>query len=593
MAITRKADGSAAGADATLGSAPAAMSRLRSGAAARYLGLIGAAVLIAVLARPMVIGRTFVGWDWYPHEWFIWHQAESLKATGLPTLFSHNQVGVFVPHFAFYGGTLYALAGALTLVTGDPNSAMVIMFVLAFVAAYGGWYWLARQCGLGVWAAHAPGVLFITAPYYLAMLYANGSLPEFVAISVIPPMIASALAILRARRLRPVPAAVLAVGATLFTGSHNITLLWGTTVLLLVGAVLFAFTPPLRRLVSRAGVLRVVGIVLPAVLVNGWFLLPDIVYQSHTIIANSTYLTKDDLVWAMKIVQPSDLYSLGRANARDDYQHMAVQLPLLGFGWIVLALVLLRSAWRTSWYRAMVILLAAIAGLLVVMTRLSLIRGLPSPYNLLQFSYRLEAYMLLGLAGAVVGALLLLRRSTPRRAAWAWVLLPVIAWSIAGAVMQVHQRAPSSLPELRSPVPYRTNLVTPGTVDYSTDDLPPIPYNSRVPVVRFPTVGERGRPARVTINSLPDEYVQTNIITMPQLVHLDGGHFVAHQEAGQAVVQLDKDVKPGAAVLTLTPAHPWPVVVGWVASLVGLGGLALNAIAIAVAGRRRRRRAEG
>ena len=58
----------------------------------------------------------------------------------------------------------------------------------------------------------------------------------------------------------------------------------------------------------------------------------------------------------MTLVQPRDLFSLGRANADFDYQHMALQLPLLGVAWVVLALALLRSTWRTSWYRVIVLL---------------------------------------------------------------------------------------------------------------------------------------------------------------------------------------------------------------------------------------------
>jgi hypothetical protein len=333
----------------------------------------------------------------------------------------------------------------------------------------------------------------------------------------------------------------------------------------------------------------VAAVVVPAVLVNGWFLLPDIVYQSHTLIANSDYLTKQDLVWGMALVQPSDLFSLGRANARSDYQHMAVQLPLLGVAWIVLALVLLRSTWRTSWYRAIVTLLVVMTALVVVMSRLSLIRGLPSPYNLLQFSYRLEAYLLLAFAGAVIGALVLLRSSMRRRAMWAWVLVPVLAWSIADAVGQLRQRPPSGLPELRAPLPYRTNVVPPGSADYSTNDLPLIPYQPGVSVVRFPTGGERGYTLKATVPASPGDFLQTNIITMPQLVHLEGARFVGRQELGQAVVQVTKDVKPGAAVLTLSAAHPWPVVWGSILSLVGLAGLALNGVVIALAARRRRR----
>jgi hypothetical protein len=99
--------------------------------------LFGAAVLIALLARPMVVGRTFVAWDWNPHAWYIWHQAEALRATGLPTLFAHDTPGVFDSHYAFYGGTFYVLGGLLTLLVGSANSVVVIIYVAGFVAAYG------------------------------------------------------------------------------------------------------------------------------------------------------------------------------------------------------------------------------------------------------------------------------------------------------------------------------------------------------------------------------------------------------------------------------------------------------------------------
>ena len=473
MAVTRKTEGVAASAD-TPGAAAAP--RPWDGRRARYLGLAGAAVLIAILARPMVFGRTFIGWDWYPHQWFIWHQAESLKATGLPTLFSHDLPGVFVPHFAFYGGTLYAIAGALTLLTGDAGSAMVILFIFAFAACYSGWYWLARQCGLGIWSAHLPAALFISAPYYLAMIYANGSLHEFVAVSVMPPLIASMVAIVRDGRLRAVPAIVLAVSVTLFTGSHNITLLWGSTMLVLAGVLLLAAVPPWRRAITRAAVLRIAGVIVPAVLVNAWFLLPDIAYQSHTNIANLGFAHEQDLFWGMTLVQPRDLFSLGRANARFDYQHMALQLPVLAIAWIVLGLVLLRSAWRTSWYRVTILLVAVMAALVVMMRRLSLVQGLPSPYDLLQFSYRLEAYILLGFAGAIIGVLVLLRQhGTRQRARWAWVLVPVLAWWVAGAVGQLSQRPPSGLPLVQTAIPYKAPWLPLGrlTIRPSTSRWPP------------------------------------------------------------------------------------------------------------------------
>ena len=171
---------------------------------------------------------------------------------------------------------------------------------------------------------------------------------------------------------------------------------------------------------------------------------------------------------------------------------------------------------------------------------------------------------------------------------WAWVLLPVLAWSIVGEIGQLEQRPPSGLPELQAALPYHTEVVTPGTVDYSTNSLPLIPFDGRAPVVRFPPDGERGDTVKVTVAASPGDYLQTNIITMPQLVDLEGARFVGRQEAGQGVVQVAKDAKPGAAVLTLRAAHPWPVVWGAILSLVGLSALALNGAVIARGAWRRR-----
>ena len=109
--------------------------------------------------------------------------------------------------------------------------------------------------------------------------------------------------------------------------------------------------------------------------------------------------------------------------------------------------------------------------------------------------------------------------------------------------------------------------------------------------MRFPADGERGHPAKVTVTAKPGDYLQTNIVTMPQLVQLDGARIVGRQEAGEAVVQVSKDVKPGPVVLTLRAAHPWPVTGGAILSLLGLAGLALNGVAIAIGARRRRHQA--
>jgi hypothetical protein len=550
----------------------------------RLVGVAAVVLLIAVLVRPMVFGRTFVGWDWYSHEWYIWHQAGSLKANLLPSFFAHNPNALFNPHFAFYGGTLYTLAGALTVLTGDPNAAMVIVFSLGIAAAYGGWYWLGRQAGLTARVAHIPAVLFVTAPYYLAMIYASGAFAEFTAVSMVPLMLASAFAVLRADRLQAAAGALLAVSVTIFTGSHNLTLLWGATLLVLIVGVLFAAVPGLRRTVTRRGLLRVAGVAVPAVMVNAWFLLPDIAYQSQTFIANHTAIAEGDLKRTLILVRPSHLFSLGRGTAWNEVPHHALQLPVLALAWCLVALAIARAAWRSSWFRAVAILLIAITTLVGMMESFSLLWGLPRPYNNLQFSYRLESYILLAFSGAVIGALVLVGR----RRALLWSLAAVACFSIGGAVWQIRQEAPSKDPRWTHARPYHPKEFVLGSMDYIDHGLPVFNPDPQLATAKFPDA-ERGDKAEVVVNAAPGDYVRTNIVTLPKLVTLEGGRFVGREPTGQAFVQLGSDAVPGAAKLTIRAARPWPVVGGWVLTLLGLAGLAANAVVVGRRSRARRR----
>ena len=76
---------------------------------------------------------------------------------------------------------------------------------------------------------------------------------------------------------------------------------------------------------------------------------------------------------------------------------------------------------------------------------------------------------------------------------------------------------------------------------------------------------------------------------MPPLVTIDGARFVGHSSDGYAVLEVTDTTTPGSSTITVTAAHPWPVTLGRVLSVVGLAGLLANAVAIAIAPRRRRR----
>ena len=80
-----------------------------------------------------------------------------------------------------------------------------------------------------------PGVLFVTSTWYITSVYVLGSWAQTIAFGALVLILAATFSILRADRLRPLPALALAVGVVLYTGSHNLTLVWATTVLVIVG----------------------------------------------------------------------------------------------------------------------------------------------------------------------------------------------------------------------------------------------------------------------------------------------------------------------------------------------------------------------
>ena len=129
-------------------------------------------------------------------------------------------------------------------------------------------------------------ILYVTTPYVVTNINVREDFAELVATSMVPLMVASALSVLRADRLRAAPAAALAVSVVLFGGSHNLTLLWGTTILTIAVLAVVVGVPSARRQLTTRGVLRVLVIAVPAMAVNAWYLLPNLAYHSDTIIAN-------------------------------------------------------------------------------------------------------------------------------------------------------------------------------------------------------------------------------------------------------------------------------------------------------------------
>ena len=421
--------------------------------------VLAAVALLVLLTRPLIFGDSDRGADFYTHYWYVWHQSEALQHGG-PSLYAHDVPTVFTTLFAFYGATLYVLTAALGILLGSVLHGYVLTYILAFASSYGGWWWLARQAGLGRLVAHVPGIVFVTTAYAMTNIYLRGAWPEHVAVGAIPLLAASGISILRADRLRLGPALALLLSSIVFSGSHNITLLLGTIFLVVLAVLLLAGVPQARGLVTRRGLLRIAMLVIPALMVSAWFLVPDIVYRNHTLVGTSTELWRLFLTDSRALVTADHLFTLGRGTADPEVPHYAFALPVLAMVWVVIATIASRPRLRDPWLRVLLILAGVTTLLILAMTHPSVLRG---PFVMLQLSYRLESYINLAICGAVLATLVLLRNA-PRTAALIarWALAPIAAISIVLAVGQsVVHRDPTTYQEWKNFPSYFTSAGSP------------------------------------------------------------------------------------------------------------------------------------
>jgi hypothetical protein len=551
----------------------------------------GVAALLALLTWTMLTDGSHLVADFPADAWMMAHQADALRHGTFPSLTLTSPSAAFYPVFAFYGGTLFAFGGVISLVLGSAMAAEIIVYLLALLAAYGGWLWLARMAGVRSWQAHVPAILYLTAPYVVTNINVRQDLAEVVATAMIPPMVAAALSVLRADRLHAGPAAALAASTILFSGSHNLTLLWATTILTVAALIVAVSVPQARGLVTRRGALRVLAIVIPAVAVNAWYLLPDLAYHADTVIANRIDEWQALLRESHPELAAQHLLGL-RHRTGLPRSELSITLPVLAIAWIVVAAVVSHSSWRTAWARMLAVLTLLTVGVLTVMVNPRWILSLPDPWTMIQFSFRLETFVLFGICGAVIAALRLLDQDAHQ-----WLvrlLLPILALSVIGAAVQRH-----GTPRSDNPPPNDIDIFTTFNIgDYADATLRKLPGNSRKPILRITRANLKHGAVAGSIPAKPGELIYTNVLTPPQLLHVEGARIVGRwsvpsyrdwQDRWGLVLKINQAATPGKAHIVIREARSAPIVGGRIISILGLLGLGANAVVMVGAGWRRRR----
>jgi hypothetical protein len=556
-----------------------------------------ATLAVLLIASPLLFTSDGFYPDFTNAIWLAGYQQHVIAAHLHPTLFLQTQQGgVFSPLFAFYGGTLFAITGALAVVLGGSTIlAFEVVTLAAIAAAYGGLFWLARQLGVKGALAHAPAIVFVTSAYYVTDLYGRGAWAEFMAVSALPLVLAASLRLVRGR-WRVGPVACLVAASAVFSGSHNITLLWGST--LAVGALACYWLLsgrsrelPWRRMAAAAGLIAL-GVGL-----NGWFLLPDLSY------AHDTMISGRDITWSVTgffntvgvIFDP-----LRTVPSASETPALYVQAPVLALVWGLIAAPL---SWRERRLRTGVATaLIVLAGLLVLITSSAAWSLLPTLFQRIQYAYRLQTYVTLACAGLVlVGALALTRRAQSGRAtrsdrplAFGLGLavafgLGLSAWQLWVPNTHVYEGYFSSYSNraeaLRGPPTLRPHSWA-ALNDYGDRSLPIIATKE---VFTFdPAAVDDDRLARSA--SLPPGVgpFATNIAGGPYLVHVGGGaRVVGRTDEGNLVLERATDGSQPVPV-ELSAHLSAPVLLGRITT--ALSAALLLALALAAAVRRRRRR---
>lgn len=370
-------------------------------------------LLISALALPMLVTHRAYFGDWGNHLFLLDHQSRWLESHLEPTYFVHTaQTGAFYPHFLFYGGTLYWLVGCLATVIGTAFAYKVSSFA-AMATSYFGALWLARQMRVPGLAAHLPAIVLTTGSYYLSKQYLDGGWPEFIAVSMMPMVVASAGALLTARSNAIGASAALVMSSIVLTGSHAISAEYGVIFLFLLAAVVAVALRPSAK-ARRKRVLLVLMLGAVSFGVNAWFLVPAAAYAHLTVIGQSSLFYQFDSLTAA-LNDWRVVFHLGRMDPRimaDDATKFYVQQPALILIWILAVGGLLQRKadailQRIFW--ALVILLVGYLGLILWSAPW---RFAPEVLLAIQFRFRLHAYVAYCIAGLLIITLLIVQRTT-------------------------------------------------------------------------------------------------------------------------------------------------------------------------------------
>ncbi len=441
------------------------------------------------------------------------------------------------------------------------------MLGLGFAMAFMGTAWLGRQAGLPPSLALLAGLVVVSSAYYLTNAYGRGSWAELIATSAVAPVAAAAAALVWGPKVRRRDAGMLFLAAVLFSGSHTITLVWGSAFLAFLLFVTWPARTAARMSTPPRRVALAAALVVLAIGVNAWFLAPALAYGRATHIGG--YAARGFASDTQFLNIPRVLFHPGRwVPPQSGTPGLYTQVSVYVLGWVVTAALGLcrrtpSAPLRRAW-AGMALLLLLFFWLIgtgrldppwILMPRL---------FKIVQFQFRLHTYVTYSLAGLVIVTLLAVRTAR-RPALWVTALVTALAAQVGlGEYQAWTAKTYYPISEITS-----AGVESPPTLLEAHDfrfvehpDAKPLGetvFSDPVAELRVDLHGVRADRLEVAVQG--DGLVQTDIVYSP-LIETTGDLVIAGRTAEGWAVLRSRTPGPTAHEGAIVPARPLPVAIG-------------------------------
>jgi hypothetical protein len=377
--------------------------------------------------------------------------------------------------------------------------------------------------------------------------------------------------------------------AIVASGSHNITLLWGS---ITFAVALVALRVALRRplTVERRRIAWLVALLGLALCANAWFLLPAVTYARDTQIASYPILpwrASGEFNHPRMVLFPDR-----HGPVSPDTPAVYVEAPVWMLGWALGAVALLWHRVTPALRRAAFVFVLVLAALLALILVESLYDALPRVLAQIQYPYRLSTYVALAIAGLVLIAVITTENAVGRaRRRLALALAVATSITIATCAWQLfvpelsHWDVPNTFVS-----PNEAPLTWYNGVAYLDTSARVVAYPPHR-LLRIDPSGLRGN--RATLTLTPPAGRQPFAMTMgagPEIVELRGLERLGRTPTGFTVARRP-DGGSGPVRVTLTAGGPAVTAGIWVTRLA-LSALALLAALAALRAVRLRRAAD-